>query len=68
MSNQPTHHDLSSSDSDSESYGTFSVHGKEPAGGEPYRRKGILAKSSTSSRKSWHKKQKGRFKKHFDYN
>ena len=38
-----------------------SGHGKEPASGRPYRKKGILAKSSSSSLESGQKKHKGKF-------
>ena len=55
LSKQPVHHEYLSSDSDSESYGTSSVCGKEPAGERPNKR------SSTSLPKIGHKKHKGKF-------
>ena len=50
MSNQPTHHDLSSSDSDSESYDVSITDDKEPVCRRPYMRKG-RAHTSFSSKK-----------------
>ena len=61
LSKQQTYYKHILPESDSESYDLSSAYGKEPAGGRPYKRKGILDKTSTSLPKRGHQKHKGKF-------
>ena len=61
LSKQQTYYKQMLPESDSESYDLSSAHGKEPAGGRPYRRKGILDKTSTSLSKRGHQKCESKF-------
>ena len=61
LSTKPQVYHKHSSDSSDSDLKISSGRGKEPASRRPYRKKGILAKSSTSLPKSRQEKHKGKF-------